>query len=335
MLRALEQAAIEHQHATDDRVVWLGRLDLLMLVLNLSVLLLIALTVFRPMMRRVRDKVEELAATNAALEARTDDLELARRTALGHAAEAERSEREVAVKNRELETMLYVISHDLREPLRAVEQFSQLVDSRYSERIDDKGRDFLRRVIKAATRMRTLLDDILDLSRARRLQPAEEPIPGGEIAREVVERLAARIEETGAVVAVASDLPDICADRTWATAALFNLLSNGLKFTRNGTAPEVSIDGYREHGNGADVTGFIVRDRGPGVAPEHVQRIFNLFQRAVGRDIDGTGAGLAIVATVAERHGGQAWVRAREGGGSEFFLTFAHAPSQSTPGAIT
>ena len=68
--------------------------------------------------------------------------------------------------------------------------------------------------------------------------------------------------------------------------------------------------------------GLIVCDRGPGVAPEHADRIFQLFQRAVGREVEGTGAGLAIVRQVAERHGGRAWVQPREGGGSEFVLTF-------------
>ena len=68
--------------------------------------------------------------------------------------------------------------------------------------------------------------------------------------------------------------------------------------------------------------GIVVRDRGPGVPPEHAERIFQLFQRAVGREVEGTGAGLAIVRQVAERHGGRAWVRPREGGGAEFILTF-------------
>ena len=73
---------------------------------------------------------------------------------------------------------------------------------------------------------------------------------------------------------------------------------------------------------------MIVGDRGPGVAPEHAERIFDLFQRAVGRDIEGTGAGLAIVRRIAERHGGQVWCQPREGGGTEFWLGFGAPPEQ-------
>jgi signal transduction histidine kinase len=221
--------------------------------------------------------------------------------------------------------MLYVISHDLREPLRAIEQFSQIVNDRYAEKLDTKGADFLGRTVRAARRMRTLLDDLLELSRARRLRPPDEPVEGHAIVSDVLERVAGRIEETHAVVRVARDLPSVRADRVWAVQALTNLVVNALKFTCNGQPPEVEIAGYRDAGT----AGFVVRDKGAGVAPEHAERIFRLFQRAVGREIEGTGAGLAIVAAVAERHGGRAWVEPREGGGSEFAITFADAESRA------
>jgi signal transduction histidine kinase len=139
------------------------------------------------------------------------------------------------------------------------------------------------------------------------------------VASEVLSRLSAEIQRTGASVRVAEPLPRLKADRMWATQALYNLVANALKFTREGRGPEVEIAPYRA---GGAVLGVSVRDRGPGVRPEDAERIFLLFQRAVGRDVEGTGAGLAIVRAVAERHGGLAWARPREGGGSEFIVTF-------------
>lgn len=114
-------------------------------------------------------------------------------------------------------------------------------------------------------------------------------------------------------------------DKTWATQAIYNLIVNALKFTCNGDPPAIEIARYETAAIGKDTVGIAVRDRGPGVAPEHAERIFQLFQRAVGREVEGTGAGLAIVRQIAVRHGGHAWVNPREDGGSEFVITFRSA----------
>ena len=228
------------------------------------------------------------------------------------------AEKQIADKNRDLESLLYVTSHDLREPLRAIENFSRMVNDRYAERLDGKGRDFLRRVVAAAGRMNRLLDDVLQLSRAGRMDTPMETLDTARLVGDVLKRLEATIAKRNADVRVAEALPMVTANRLWATQAIYNLVWNALKFTRDGQAPVVEIAPYYDDG----AVGIIVRDCGPGVAPEHAERIFQLFQRVVGRDVEGTGAGLAIVRQVAERHGGRAWVQPREGGGSEFILTF-------------
>lgn len=229
---------------------------------------------------------------------------------------------ELARSNADLETLLYVTSHDLREPLRAVQSFARLVHDRYAHCLDDKGQDFLGRIARGADRLDRLLEDILTLSRARRLAGPVEEVEGTAIVTEVLDRLAVRVKETRARIQVADDLPRLCAERTWATQAVYNLVANALKFTRDGEPPDVEIAGYEEANNDDLERGLVVRDRGPGVAPEHAERIFQLFQRAVSREVEGTGAGLAIVRQVAQRHGGRAWVRPRPGGGSEFLITF-------------
>lgn len=233
----------------------------------------------------------------------------------------ERTE-EILAKTRDLETLLYVTSHDLREPLRSIENFSRMVHDRYADRLDDKGRDFLQRVVRGTQRMDQLMTDILTLSRVQRMEVSAEDIESESLVTEALRRLDDKIKETGATVRVVESLPRWQGNRTWATQGIYNLIANALKFRRNGEAPQVEIASYHPTVEEGSVVGIVVRDRGPGVAPEHAERIFQLFQRAVGREVEGTGAGLAIVRQVAERHGGRAWVQAREGGGSEFILTF-------------
>ena len=251
---------------------------------------------------------EELSRLNAGLECEI--------------AERGRARAEIAAKNRDLETLLYVTSHDLREPLRAIENFSRIVNDRYSERLDDKGRDFLRRIISGAQRLNRLLDDILTLSRSQRIGVPTEEVDGESIVSEALKRLEGKINTTRARVHVAKDFQGLRVDKTWATQAVYNLIANALKFTSEGAAPDVEVVPYRPEGPGWNAIGIVVRDRGPGIAPEHTERIFQLFQRAVGREVEGTGAGLAIVRQIAERHGGSAWVEPRQGGGSEFIITF-------------
>ena len=229
---------------------------------------------------------------------------------------------EILKKNRDLETLLYVTSHDLREPLRSIENFSHMVHDRYAKVLDDKGRDYLQRVIRGTQRMDRLMKDILTLSRVQRMELPAEEIDSESIISEVLRRLDEKIKETGATVQVAKDLPRLKGNRIWATQGVYNLLANALKFHRNGQAPEVEIAPYHPTVADGPVAGIVFRDRGPGIAPEHAERVFELFRRVVGREVEGTGAGLAIVRQVAERHGGRAWVQPRAGGGSEFILTF-------------
>ena len=152
--------------------------------------------------------------------------------------------------------------------------------------------------------------------------PPADVIDGETIVTEALKRLDGKIDSTRALIRVGKDFDGLRVDRIWATQAIYNLIANALKFTRNGEPPEVEIERYSPNEPNSNVVGITVRDRGPGVPPEHAERIFQLFQRAVGREIEGTGAGLAIVRQIAERHGGNAWVEQRQGGGAEFIITF-------------
>lgn len=229
---------------------------------------------------------------------------------------------EIQKKNRELETLLYVISHDLKEPLRSVEYFSQTVYERNAPALGAEAQDYLCRSVQGAVRMRLLLDDILALSKARKVTIPDSFVPTKEIIRLALERLERRIKASGAQIDVAEEFPDLRVDPTWALEAMYNLISNAVKYVRPGERPQIEIIPYRSEEASPKEAGVIVQDRGPGVPPEMAERIFGLFQRGVGREVEGTGAGLAIVKVVAERHGGRAWVEPREGGGSKFIITF-------------
>ncbi len=233
-----------------------------------------------------------------------------------------RAEAEIQRKSRDLETLLYVTSHDLREPLRAIQNFSRLVCERNAAQLDARGQDFLKRVMRGAERLDRLLEDVLTLSRAQRSIEPVADVPLDAVVADVLQQLESRIEASRARVRVVDQLPHLAADRRWITQAVYNLVANALKFTRDGEPPDVEIGAYRPGPGEPAGEGLVVCDRGPGVPAGYSERIFQLFQRAVGRDVEGTGAGLAIVRQIAERHGGAAWVRSREGGGSEFVVTF-------------
>ena len=237
-------------------------------------------------------------------------------------------EQELAKRNKDLETLLYVISHDLREPLRAIRNFSAIVQEDYADHLEARGRDMLERVVRGAVRLDQLLSDVLTLSRAQRADLAVTPVDAGAIVREVVEELRGVVEDSGGRVEVDEDLPNIDIDPRWLKRAVYNLVSNALKFTRPGEPPEVHIRAYRPGAGGVGgggrraAQGLVVADRGPGVPVELRGKVFGLFQRGVGRDVPGTGAGLAIVAQIAQRYGGRVWIDDRPGGGSEFAIVF-------------
>jgi len=239
-------------------------------------------------------------------------------------------QRELAQRNKDLKSLLYVISHDLREPLRAIRNFSSLVVEREMEGLQDSSKDMLGRVVRGAERLDQLLADVLTLSRAQRAEPATGKVSSSKIVKEVLSDLQATIDQASAQIDVEGDLPDLKVDVFWLRQAVHNLVSNALKFTKPDEAPQITIRPYvsgstEDDGLGASgnpLSGLMVEDRGPGVEEHQCERIFGLFQRGVSRDVPGTGAGLAIVAQVAERYDGRIWVENREDGGARFILAF-------------
>ena len=222
----------------------------------------------------------------------------------------------LARSNRELEQFAYVASHDLQEPLRMVASYTQLLARRYEEKLDDDARDFIRYAVDGANRMQRLISDLLSYSRvsSRGRQPEEADSHAALV--EAVANLAAAIAEGGAIV-TNDDLPTVRADRSQLVQLFQNLIQNAVKF-RSGQPPHVHVSAARRDAEWV----FSVRDNGIGIAPEHRERVFEIFQRLHRRDeYGGTGIGLALCKRIAERHGGQIWLESEVGAGSTFHFS--------------
>ena len=232
------------------------------------------------------------------------------------------AERELVERHRDLQTMLYVIAHDLREPLRTVMSFSGLTAAKFAKNLGDQGQDYLSRIIRAADRMTQLLTDIGTLSRIENTQLATEPIDINTLTNDVLEELGPRIKRTKVIVKIADTLPTFYGQPALIRQVIMNLVANAIKFTEDSGESEVEIASYTPKLEEPGDIGIMIRDRGPGVPKSIRERIFQLFQRGVGREVEGTGTGLAIVRQIVNRHGGFACVRPRSGGGSDFIVTF-------------
>jgi PAS domain S-box-containing protein len=225
-----------------------------------------------------------------------------------------------AIRSRELETLLTVTTHDLREPLRALSGIASLVRAEHGETLGVDGCDLLDRLMRGAGRMDALVGAVSTIARAQAITRDQPIVDGGVIAREAVRRVFESRGDAARRIELAPAFPRLLANPDWTVQSLVHLLDNALTFGADGP---VRVEGFALAGG--DV-GFRVRDTGPGV-PRHLRdEIFGLFKRGVGRGVPGLGLGLAIVRTVAERHGGRAFVEA-DADGASFVVTFGPAPS--------
>lgn len=218
----------------------------------------------------------------------------------------------------ELDAFTCSISHDLKEPLRAIEGFSRLVLEDYGDRLDEQGRDYLAKLRSASVRMRRLLEGLLALSCVSRQSSPPTRVDVGRLVGEIVDGMQLTIDAKGATVEVEDALPEVVADAPRVEQLFANLIGNALKFNES-KRPFVKV-GARGAEDG--IATFFVRDNGIGIDPQHHERIFGMFQRLHGReDYEGTGAGLAIAKRVVEAVGGRIWVESELGAGATFLFT--------------
>jgi signal transduction histidine kinase len=220
-------------------------------------------------------------------------------------------------RNEELEAFAYSISHDLRSPLRAMAGFSQALLEDYGDRLDDVGRAHIERVSAAARMMDRLIDDLLAYSRLTRTELELAPLDLGPLVQASLQQLHADVERRHARVAVEEPLPAVLAHGPTLAQVLANLLANGIKFVPRERRPEVRLRAEPRDGR----VRVWVEDNGIGIASEHHERIFRVFERLHRvTDYPGTGIGLAIVRKAMERMGGTSGVESAAGQGSRFWI---------------
>lgn len=220
--------------------------------------------------------------------------------------------------NQELQQVAYIASHDLQEPLRTIASFSQLLNRQYGGRMGSDADELIKRVVDAASRMKTLIDDVLRYSS---LSSNEGRHPGVVDMERVVdwcvEELRGDIEEKGARV-TRDRLPAITqGDRQQLRLLLSNLIGNALKYARPDAAPHIHVSAQ----SAPDAVTFTVTDNGQGFDPQYADRIFGMFQHLHGQEVPGTGIGLALCRRIVELHGGKIWAEARPGEGARFHFT--------------
>ena len=225
---------------------------------------------------------------------------------------------ELKRSNKELEQFAYVSSHDLQEPIRMVTLYSQLLERRYKDKLDDDADDFIEYIVEGAQRMKQLIDDLLAYSRVTSQAKEFENVNLETVLNTVISNLSVTIDENNATI-THDPLPTISADPSQMGQVFQNLITNAIKFHGQKT-PEIHISVQKQKYY-KECT-FAVKDNGIGIDPKHQEQIFEVFKRLHTREeYPGTGIGLSIVKKIINNHGGQIWVESEPGKGTTFYFT--------------
>lgn len=217
--------------------------------------------------------------------------------------------------NKELEQFAYVASHDLQEPLRMISSFTQLLARKYTNQLDAEAHEFIKFAVDGASRMQTLINDLLEFSRIKTRGKTPVDVDMQEVLGQTIHNLSMRIKEKNALI-TSDSLPVIQADPGQMVQLLQNLIDNALKFCKD--LPLIHISVHEEQHQYV----FMVKDNGIGIDAQYYDRIFQIFQRLhLKNEYEGTGIGLAICRRIAERHGGKIWVEHNVEKGSMFKFT--------------
>jgi PAS domain S-box-containing protein len=263
---------------------------------------------------RLRESATALAFANALAISNASAFS----TALASSNESLRiANEELLRKNLELDEFTFAASHDLQEPLHKITAFGELLSKDLGGALPEAAGKDLGFITDAAKRMRTLVQDLLALSRAGREALKRERVSLAECADRALYALDVQIQKSGAEI-TRDALPDVLGDHTILTQLYQNLIGNALKFAEPGRKPEIHLTCERKENQW--ILG--VRDNGIGIKPEYHEQIFAPFKRLHGCDeYEGTGIGLAICRKAVERHGGRIWVESEPGRGTHFKFT--------------
>lgn len=244
-----------------------------------------------------------------------------------HIAWRERVVKELEENNLELEQIIYTISHDFRNPLVTLKMFLGSLESDLRSGDDEKTKKDLQYLISAADKLGILFDDVLDYSRAGKTAYEPEVVSLNQITEEVVVVLKKQIDETGAQITIAPDMPDVYVDRKRLREVLHNLLENAIKFSREGSAPRISVTAERQD----DEVICRIKDNGIGIDPRFHEKVFGLFDR-LETNLPGSGLGLALVKRILEIDSGRIWIESNENESGAVFCFVLRSPGSSPMG---
>ena len=238
-------------------------------------------------------------------------------------------ENKLAEQAKEMNQFTYIVSHDLQAPLRMVTGFLELLEKKYGDKLDDSAKQYIGYAVKGATKMKSLIFDLLEYSRLSSVVKEYEAVDLNIVVNEVKEKFQADIENTGAIITTAK-LPVVMANKSQMEQLFYHLLGNALKF-RSTAIPEINITLKEENACLPDrqrrwVIG--VNDNGIGMDPAFSEKIFIVFRRLHTDDskYGGTGIGLALCKKITELHGGTIWVESAIDKGSTFYFTLPVKP---------
>ncbi|MSS72008.1 MAG: hypothetical protein EXS64_11020 [Candidatus Latescibacteria bacterium] len=237
---------------------------------------------------------------------------------------------ELKETNAELESFTYTVSHDLRAPLRAIQGFGDALLEDCADRLDPAGQGYVRHIVTSAQRLDTLIQDLLAYSRLGRADFRFQSVSLTAVVEDALAQME-EIREREAQITVQEALPEAMGHRATLAQIVTNLLANAVKFAPPGVQPRVQV---RAEASGQRVR-LWVEDNGIGIAPEHHERIFRVFERLHGLETyPGTGIGLAIVRKGVERMGGRAGVESEVGKGSRFWIELPKGTDDSGPDEV-
>ncbi len=232
--------------------------------------------------------------------------------------------------NQELDDFAYIVSHDLKEPLRGIHNYSSIILEDHGDKLPGDVRTRCETLLRLSQHMETLLDSLLYYSRDGRSELAMKPTDLDSVVQNILESLDVSFKERGTLVKISQHFPTLCCDGVRVGEIFRNLITNAMKY--NDKSEKWVEIGYREDQSDVDESRspliFYVRDNGIGIREKHLNAVFRMFKRLNGRDKfgGGTGAGLTLTKKMVERHGGRIWVESVFGEGTTFYFTLA--PSQ-------
>ncbi len=231
---------------------------------------------------------------------------------------------DLAIANNELEAFTYSASHDLRAPLRSINGFSEILLEDYQDRLDEEGKDYLRRICKSAQRMSQLINDLLKLSRISRAELKQSTVDFSKLAQEVVDELKQREPDRNIRINIEPNMM-VTGDKNLLRIVLKNLIENAWKFTKNTSNAKIDVGKTTENNE----THYYVKDNGAGFDNQYADKLFIPFQRLHDEQTyPGTGIGLPLVARIIHRHNGQISGKGQKGKGAIFSFTL-HQRSSS------